>query len=143
MGKLEMMSWTPLVILSSFLFLQALSAEADSGASRKPKLFYVSTQVNTFTFTTNSVCVLSTTTALVACPTKRKKRQLNLDDVDGLNIEPSEVSSGLEQAEVRRPKFLQYWLTTTSTTTITTFSATSTMFSLQCTPSGFPLAACG
>merc|ERR1712141_768355 len=142
MGKLEMMSWTPLVILSSFLFLQALSAEAesDSGASRKPKLFYVSTQVNTFTFTTNSVCVLSTTTALVACPTKRKKRQLNLDDVDGLNIEPSEVSSGLEQAEVRRPKFLQYWLTTTTTTT---FSATSTMFSLQCTPSGFPLAACG
>merc|ERR1712014_175639 len=74
MGKLEMMSWTPLVILSSFLFLQALSAEAesDSGASRKPKLFYVSTQVNTFTFTTNSVCVLSTTTALVACPTQQQ-----------------------------------------------------------------------
>ena len=55
----------------------------------------------------------------------------------------SEVSSGQEQQVVRQAKFLQYWMTTTSTTTITTFTATSTMHSLQCTPSNFPLAACG
>ena len=55
-----------------------------NGESRKPKLFYVSTQVNTFTFTTNSVCVLSSTSALVAC-TKKKKRQMDMDELDGLN----------------------------------------------------------
>merc|ERR1711997_26227 len=144
MGIDEMMPWRPLLILSSFLFLQALSAESEYGANRKPRLFYVSTAVNTFTYTTHSVCVLSTTSALTACG-KRKKREMKLDELDGLDefIEPSEVTSGKEQPVVRQPRFLQYWLTTTSTTTITTFSATSTMFSLQCTPSNFPLAVCG
>ena len=48
----------------------------------------MSTQVNTFTYTTNSVCVLSTTTSLVACT--KKKRQIDMDELDGLNdfIEP-------------------------------------------------------
>merc|ERR1719410_2732070 len=140
-----MMAWRPLLILSSFLFLQALAAESDSehAANRKPRLFYVSTQVNTFTYTTNSVCVLSTTSALATCT--KKKRQMELNELEDLNdyIEPSEVSFDQELELVREPKFLQYWLTTTSTTTITTFSATSTMFSLQCTPSNFPLAICG
>merc|ERR1719410_845563 len=138
-----MMAWRPLLILSSFLFLQALAAESDSehAANRKPRLFYVSTQVNTFTYTTNSVCVLSTTSALAAC-TKKKKRQMELDELND-DIEPSEVSLDEEMPVVRQPKFLQYWMTTTSTMTITTFSATSTMFSLQCTPSNFPLAVCG
>merc|ERR1719297_50414 len=141
-----MMPWRPLLILSSFLFLQAFAAEAESehAANRKPRLFYVSTQVNTFTYTTNSVCVLSTTSALATC-TKKKKRQMELNELEELNddIEPSEVSFDEEMPVVRQPKFLQYWMTTTSTMTITTFSATSTMFSLQCTPSNFPLAVCG
>merc|ERR1712241_1211111 len=135
---MEMMPWRPLLILSSFLFLQALAAEAESehAANRKPRLFYVSTQVNTFTYTTNSVCVLSTTSAL-ATYTKKKKRQMELNELEDLNdyIEPSEVSFDQELELVREPTFLQYWLTTTS--------ATSTMFSLQCTPSNFPLAICG
>ena len=49
----------------------------------------MSTQVNTFTYTTNSVCVLSTTSALAAC-TKKKKRQMELNELEELNddIEP-------------------------------------------------------
>ena len=49
----------------------------------------MSTQVNTFTHTTNSVCVLSTTSALTACG-RKKKRQMELDELEGLNeyIEP-------------------------------------------------------
>ena len=49
----------------------------------------MSTQVNTFTYTTHSVCVLSTTTALTPCG-KKQKRQLELEELDGLTefIEP-------------------------------------------------------
>ena len=54
------------------------------GENRKPKLFYVSTQVNTFTFTTNSVCVQSSTASLAAC-TKKRKRQMDMVELDGLD----------------------------------------------------------
>merc|ERR1712203_470338 len=94
MGIDEMMPWRPLLILSSFLFLQALAAESEYSANRKPRLFYVSTQVNTFTYTTHSVCVLSTTSALAACG-KKKKRQMELDELDGLNDLSSQVRSAL------------------------------------------------
>ena len=57
----------------------------------------------------------------------------------------SDVQTGREEeaGEDRNAKFLVYWLTTTSTSTSTTYSTTSTLASLECTPSGFSLSVCG
>merc|ERR1739846_258601 len=130
-----------------FLFLQQelVSAEAESEVEgRKPKLFYVTTKSSTSTITTFSLCVQSTNAALTTCGKRRKKRAGLSDPLvesEGMiDISPSEVQSGLENENVgRNGKFLVYWLTTTSTS----YSSTSTLASLQCTPAGFPYALCG
>ena len=51
-------------------------------------------------------------------------------------------SSGSTEHE-REAKFLVYWLTTTSVSTSFSYSTTSTLGSLSCTPSGFYLSVCG
>ena len=51
-------------------------------------------------------------------------------------------SSGSAEEE-REAKFLVYWLTTTSVSTSFSYSTTSTLGSLSCTPSGFYLSVCG
>ena len=43
----------------------------------------------------------------------------------------------------REGKFLVYWMTTTSITTMTSYSATRTVASLICTPSGYGISQCG
>ena len=55
-----------------------------------------------------------------------------------------DIESSIKDQEPKREgKFLVYWLTTTTTSTSTAYTATSTIASLQCTPAGFPYAACG
>ena len=60
-------------------------------------------------------------------------------DVEEDDLESSQTSP----SELRDPRFLLYWMTTTSTSTTTTFTATTSVSSLECTPSGFTLSACG
>ena len=43
----------------------------------------------------------------------------------------------------RDGRFLLYWLTTTSTSTTTIYTGTSTLATLDCTPNGYTLNACG
>merc|ERR1719411_1180148 len=134
-----------------FLFLQQelVSAEAQSEfeASRKPRLFYVTTKSSTSTLSTFSICFVSSDAAPVTCKRRKKRAGLNSDpiiDQEMANIEPSEVQSGLEnEQEQRNARFLVYWLTTTSTSFSTVYSATSTLASLKCTPANFPYALCG
>ena len=58
--------------------------------------------------------------------------------------EDEEVLSGKTDSQTDRdPKFLLYWMTTTSTSTTTSYTATSTIASLECTPSGYTINACG
>merc|ERR1719350_800472 len=128
--------------------------------SRAPKLFYVTTQSSTTTLTTNSICWVSSNTALtVACG--RKKRAISYDPIDDSNdgIAPSKftkVDPAIDElAEIdvegsknkvdasREGKFLVYWMTTTSITTLTSYSATRTVASLICTPSNYGFAQCG
>ena len=113
--------------------------------TRKPKLFYVTTASSTTTFTTSTVCFVSTNAAVAACPA-RKKRELTEVELDTVDLSPSSVtelqSSGSEE-EAREAKFLVYWLTTTSVSTSYSYSTTSTLGSLSCTPSGFYLSLCG
>jgi hypothetical protein len=48
-----------------------------------------------------------------------------------------------ETASERNARFLVYWMTTTSLTTLTSYTATLTVASLSCTPSNFELTLCG
>ena len=63
---------------------------------------------------------------------------------DNQDTEQEKLESGVsERAEDREGRFLLYWMTTTSTSTSTSYTATSTMATLECTPNGFTLNACG
>ena len=60
-------------------------------------------------------------------------------DVEEDDLESSQASP----SELRDPRFLLYWMTTTSTSTTTTYTATTSISALECTPSGFTLSKCG
>merc|ERR1712026_604838 len=155
MGNLEMLPPRLLVLLSVFVFLQTVAsqdlqenAEKSAESPRKPKLFYVTTQSTTSTVTTVSFCVQSTDSAITACSGK-KKRSLGhviksnpIEELEDESIFPSDVQSGRVDGEERGARFLVYWLTTTSTTMITSYTSTSTVASIACTPSGFPYGQC-
>merc|ERR1711953_1399501 len=134
-------------IVLSFLLATAVVVSADDetlnqkkAGRRKPKLFYVTTASSTTT-----VCFVSTTTAVAACPAKKKRELLDVE-FETRDLTPSSVtdlqSSGSDEEE-REAKFLVYWLTTTSVSTSFSYSTTSTLGSLSCTPSGFYLSVCG
>ena len=57
----------------------------------------------------------------------------------------TKLDSGAEDPTTsdRDGRFLLYWLTTTSTSTTTIFTATSTLATLACTPNGFTNSVCG
>merc|ERR1712062_509229 len=148
MGQDRMMRSGVLFVGFIFLFLQQelVSAEAQSEfeASRKPKLFYVTTKSSTSTISTFSICFVSSNAAATTCKRRKKRAGLNSDPIleQEPDITPSEVQSGLEnEQEERNARFLVYWPTTTSFSTV--YSATSTLASLTCTPANFPYSLCG
>ena len=125
--------------------------------TRQPKLFFVSSSSTTSSVSTSTVCFLSTSSGLKACG-KRKKRSMVVDGFSGDagKIMPQtsfdaesdsdpKVESGAEESTTsdRDGRFLLYWLTTTSTSTTTIYTGTSTLATLQCTPGGYTLSACG
>ena len=58
----------------------------------------------------------------------------------------SAVASGLleeEEQKKRDARFLLYWATSTVTTTSTSYTSTSTLASIECTPSSFTISQCG
>ena len=64
------------------------------------------------------------------------------DDVDELvDNESTEVQSS-HSDRLREGRFLLYWATTTLTSTSTTYTGTSTIASLECTPSSFTISSC-
>lgn len=86
---------------------------------RKAKLFYVSTTAVTSSITAATVCYKSSTAAMAAC--KRKKRSFLTGQIPEIEKEivPSTLDSSFIEDDVfdkdhRDPKFLVYWLTTTS-----------------------------
>merc|ERR1719192_274447 len=116
----------------------------DSNGSRQPKLFYISSSTTTSTVSTHSVCyhILSTSNAVsygVTC-SKRRKRRMITDGTALGDITPSRKTDG-EQEETdlvegaeREKRYMNYWLTTTTTLTQYSYTVTSKIASLQCTP---------
>ena len=146
-----------LIFLSCLLSLSlcAEPSEPVGLASREPRLFYVSTSSSTTTISTITVCFSTSSIAsLTQC--KKKRRRSILDeaisadtsvDISPQRTETVEDSKDLETENVedqaqRDPRFLLYWITTTTTSTTTTYTLTSTVQSIVCTPAGF-YSSCG
>jgi hypothetical protein len=155
------------VILLFSLNTNTFCDEAEP-STRQPKLIFVSSTTSTTTLSDSTVCyVASATTAMLTC--KKKKRSIlnNLmgefpetispatsvknfeDGVENIKVDIEEnnkdgitnLISGKELTE-REGRFLNYWITTTITTTYTTYTGTSSLASLICTPAGYTLDGC-
>merc|ERR1712061_61264 len=137
------------------VFLLALISSSpalgeDSGNKRTKKLFYVSTTSSTTTLRTDTICYASTTTTLGTCGRRKRRSFGDISSYDsdhekihptGLSDKPTEdIEGSNEHVMSRKPRFLVYWMTTTSLSTLTT---TLTVASLTCTPSAFELSLCG
>ena len=131
--------------------------------SRVPKVFYVTTQSSTTTLTTNTICYVTLSAISKVCG--RKKRFINFDPIDSdkdisvsrtpklaedetpvddLVDENIDLDGSIDRAKVTREgKFLVYWMTTTSISTITSFSSTYSLASIICTPSNYAVSECG
>merc|ERR1711997_507943 len=145
------------------LFFYNFSLAQGEGERRNGRLFFVSSSSTTSTISTSTLCYVTTNANLATCAgvAGRKRRAIafrdpnNDADVAELNPEPmvdsdsskekEEVleSGKLESSPFRDPKFLLYWMTTTSASTTTTFTSTFTLSELNCTPTGFTLNVCG
>merc|ERR1712243_509416 len=144
---------SPLVVLS-LLVVATVADLADvkeeTSGVRNPKLFLVSS--TTVTLSTTTLCY-SSSTAAAACG-KRKKRALVIASAAGdIAVTKSGAADSSYEADTevtngqndeddvsREGKFLLYWMTTTSTST--SYTATTTISALACTPSGFTISKC-
>merc|ERR1711935_392144 len=112
---------------------------------RTPRLFLVSTQATTSTLSTNTVCF--TTGAAAATTCAKRRRAISIEGLGELasqgQIEPSEVEPSSSQREGRLANGLLYWITTTSTSTLSSFTSTVSIATLECTPAGSTLSVCG
>ena len=63
-------------------------------------------------------------------------------DVEALeNDDDEELESGMRENK-REARFMMYWKTNSLTSTTTTYTGTSKLASLECTPSNFELKSC-
>merc|ERR1712088_293006 len=132
-------------------------ADVSYGQTRQPKLFYVSSSSTTSSVSTATVCYKPTSAGVVACGKRRRRALIDtgLNGADVTKIQPKnsfgeeadsdpKLESGAEDpiTSDRDGRFLLYWLTTTSTSTTTIYTGTSTIATLNCTPSGYTLNSC-
>jgi len=116
----------------------------------------MSTTSTTTTVTTTSLC-WKANTVTAACTGRKKRALMGSLGLEDMEVTPSRSKEGLEQEQLenedelqsgkteaeRQAKFLLYWRTTSLTSTTTTYTGTSTLASLECTPSNFGLQSCG
>merc|ERR1712099_1976 len=146
-GLIIMTVISALVLL--FCFVCGSLGEGDV-VPRQPKLFYISSSTTTSTVSTHSVCyhILSTSNAVsygVTC-SKRRKRRMITDGIALGDISPSSRKAEVEvdpesmtqvdstEGADRDQRYMNYWLTTTTTVTQYSYTVTSKIASLQCTP---------
>lgn len=108
-------------------------------------MFLVSSSTSISTISTTTYCY-ATNTVTAACG-KRRKRAINyIEGMQEEDVSPSKVheleASETDPATARDPRFVMYWMTTTSTSYTTTFTATTSITKLECTPSGFTMSEC-
>merc|ERR1711892_302287 len=145
-----------------FLLFVLVPADAEQQKSRHPRLFLVSSSSTTSTLSTTTLCYSTVASGFTTTACGRKKRAIYTDPVTGEQgglaldelINPQEpissevtkkdeelIESGKKEYE-REGKFLLYWMTTTTTSIFTTYTATTTLGALECTPSSFGISQC-
>merc|ERR1711971_433426 len=146
MGRKKKM-WGSIVSIGIFfcLFSCALSETQE----RAGRIFYVTTTTSISTVNTVSFChFLSVTDTAITTCAARKRRMLRLNDqpsdVPSEKIMPSvsDIESSQEDLEDRQGRFVNYWITTTFTSTTTSFTSTGTLGSILCTPIGYTFNNC-
>merc|ERR1711881_542145 len=138
-------------------------------SNRAARLFFVST--TTSTLSTTTVCYYTGTSAITTTCSGKRKRAIFTNPETGkdsqLEIAPKGVEreviaeveeefqaaaeedvddiessqKDLDEDEVRDAKFLLYWATTSSTST--SYTSTSTIATINCTPASFTISECG
>merc|ERR1712122_403539 len=143
------------VLFLCFVFTFGLEEEQEKSEERGGRIFYVTTTSSVSTVSTATYCYVATT-ATLAIPTCLKKRRRSLKILadhladGGEEILPSRSLDDYEpeneiessQGEERQGKFVNYWITTTFTTTSTSFTVTSSIASLICSPIGWTYNVC-
>merc|ERR1712038_1946180 len=150
--------WVKVICILVFV---NMSVSQDVSTNRQKRLFFVSSSSTTSTLSTTTLYFVSSTSAVTTCG--KRKRALGVhelgdladiqiassavlrDGVDNDTEEEELLRSGQEDAASRDRdgRFLLYWMTTTSTSTTTSYTSTTTIGSLECTPSGFTVSLCG
>merc|ERR1712004_59527 len=139
--RIKMKKYTDVLVLCLLFITLTSGQETKNKSHRSPKLFFVSSKSTTSTVSTSSFCYSTINAAVTACG--RKKRAIITeevfdvaDNIKAANADNEAIISGLEQptSPQRQGKFLLYWLTTTSTSTLTSYTATTTL-GVSCIPS--------
>ena len=106
-------------------------------------MFLVSSSTSISTISTSTYCYGTNTAVTAACGKRRKRAIQYMEEEDVSPSKVHELESGeSDPATGRFPRFVMYWMTTTSTSYTTSFTATTTISKLECTPSGFTISAC-
>merc|ERR1711892_6081 len=125
------------------LFMALSTYSALQNPTRESKLFYVSTTSTTSTLTTSTICYVAA--ALHTICAKRKKKSI-IEDSPSPVFESSEDAMDIDpsySSEMRKGKFLLYWMTTTDISTTTSYTKTASMATLTCIPLGWDVSPCG
>ena len=126
---------------------------------RGGKIFYVTTTSSISTVSTATYCWVQETMSfapLTCGKKKRKKRAVKvIADKSGedLDIQPSSILPEVDnrepesevmssQGEDRKGKFVNYWITTTFTSTTTSYTSTLSIATIECTPNGWTYVQC-
>merc|ERR1711992_338447 len=146
------------MFLSGTIFLSCLhlifsSADVSdkTEGEREGKVWYISTTTTSTTVSTTTLCMqLAAITDLVPpCTGMKKKRSFFFDESPAFTeeeIDPFFLPKDEEEnfnldsgvADVREGKFLNPWMTITTTT----YTATSTIATVVCTPDGWSIRMC-
>merc|ERR1711978_15333 len=115
-----------------------LSGSLRSG-TRNPRLFYVSSTTSTSFATT--LCYVPAAAGVAACK-KRKRRRMVDDELERSQLDDWKIEGDDTEANMERDaRMMLYWVTTTMTTT--SYTATSTLATITCTPSDWEVPTCG
>ena len=119
---------------------------------------YTSTSSTTSTLMTSTLCFV-TNTAPIACTGRKRRRAVITDLIDSQphpgmdillskegiassNIGDEDLKADVHEEGAREARFLSgllYWITTTTTSTTTRYTATITVAGVVCTPAGAAL----
>merc|ERR1711902_170805 len=146
------------VVTAGLLFLFftfTLSEESGDAGKRGGKIFYVTTTSSISTVSTTTYCWVQETMSYIPLTWRKKRAVKVISDKSGedLDIQPSsilpeednrepesEVMSS--QGEDRKGKFVNYWITTTFTSTTTSYTSTLSIATIECTPIGWTISQC-